>query len=160
MQKTFIFLLLALPILAQAQTDPPLVASGSYQNDSYQWSFAVGDLAILTLQSTANVWSQGSIQPDLGIVPVHQANLPDVTIQLYPNPTADVLYCQITAPASVKDLQMDVFDTNGRVVLDYSILVTNREQTRISLASLPAGHYFLRFTDVQGRWMTHSFQKI
>ena len=140
MQKTFIFLLLALPLLAQAQTDPPLVASGSYQNDSYQWSFAVGDLAILTLQSTANVWSQGSIQPDLGIVPVHQANLTDVTIQLYPNPTADVLYCQITAPASVKDLQMDVFDTNGRVVLEKTI---DNEEYVISLAHLSPGIYVL-----------------
>jgi hypothetical protein len=160
LQKTFFLLFLLLPMQAQAQTDPPLVASGDYQTDAYQWSFAVGDLAILTLQTGNTMWSQGSIQPNLGIVPVQQVDLPDVTILLYPNPTADVLYYQISAPASTKDLRLDVFDAGGRSVYGRAIPVSNLETHRLSLSALPAGPYFIRLTDPQGRLLSKPFQKL
>ena len=160
MPKTFLCLLLLLPLLAHAQMDPPLVASGSYQSDGHQWTFVVGDLAILTLQTANTMWSQGSVQPDLSIVPIHQTDLPDVTIMLYPNPTADVLYFKISRPIAAKDLKMDVFDTNGHAVSQISTLVANQEIASVSLAALPAGAYFIRLSDPQGRQTSIPFQKI
>ena len=160
MQKTFFLLLLALPLLGNAQTDPPLVAFGNYQTDAYQWSFAVGDLAILTLQNGNTIWSQGSIQPDLGIVPVQESDLDDVSIEMFPNPTVDMLLIQVSATGRAKDLTLDIFDATGRLVYCHLTPIVNRETAGISLATLPAGAYFLRLTDAQGRRMIQPFQKL
>ncbi len=160
MQKTFFLFLLALPLLGNAQTDPPLVASGNYQNDAYQWSFAVGDLAILTLQTGNTMWSQGSIQPDLGIVPVHQSELPDVSMEMFPNPTADLLFFQVSAAGRANDLRMDIFDATGRTVYCHPTPVVNLETVGISLAALPAGPYFMCLTDAKGRRLAQPFQKL
>lgn len=160
MQKTFFLLLLALPMLLKAQSDPPLVASGTYDNDVYKWTFVVGDLAILTLQDDANLWSQGSVQPNLSIVPVYQAELPDVSVLLYPNPTADVLFYEVSSATPIKNLQMDILDVTGRVIYHYTGTIINGGKEGISLIALPAGAYFIRLTDAQGRLLTQPFQKI
>lgn len=159
MKNALSVFIVLLPLLLHAQTDPPLVASGSYANDFHQWSFTIGDLAILTLQTDTNCWTQGSEQPVLGAVPVQQPALPDDLASIFPNPAQDVLYCTITAAAD-GNLHAAIFDAAGRSMQLNLPQLKNNETTPIPVASIPAGSYFLRITDSNGRKLVKTFQKL
>jgi hypothetical protein len=160
MRQPFFLLLTLLPLLAHAQNDTPLVASGTYDNDVYKWTFSVGDLAIATFQSTGNYWSQGSVQPVVGTVSSPETELRDVSVVLYPNPTENVLTVFISAGSQIEDLDLDILDAAGRRVFVHSVPVRNLETTQLSLGKLAAGSYFLRLTDREGRRMIQTIQKL
>jgi len=71
------------------------------------------------------------------------ANNPDerATIEVYPNPTEDQLYIKSTAQLN----SVEVVDLVGRSKLHQGNLST------ISLASLVAGHYYVKITTVAGK---------
>lgn len=147
-------LLLALGLLAPwllpAQTDPPLVASGSYGNDFYQWSFTVGDLAILTFQTPANYWSQGSQQPVVTIVATHEAARPDVQVTLFPNPTASAVFCTVQTAKPAEKIRFEIRSETGQVVRPWSTEFDSGQVFEIALDGLPAGVFTLEFVDARG----------
>lgn len=159
MRKFILFYLLAIPWLACTQTDPPLVASGTYDNDVYNWTFAVGDLAIQTFQSTGRYLSQGSIQPVVGSVSAFETKLPDMSVVLYPSPTENILKVSFSSGSGIGDKQLDITDVTGRRVYIHSRPVRSQETIELSLSALPAGTYFLRLADQEGRNSVHAFQK-
>jgi hypothetical protein len=160
MKKTFLLFLVLLPVLLQAQDDPPIVATGSYETDFYQWTFTVGDLCILTLQNNAHCWTQGSQQPVLNTVAVNQPDLPDASVAIYPNPTAEYLFCTVSMPIDHVALRADIFDLTGRYVALAIPPIQSNEKVRIGLGTLPAGSYFIAFSDPEGRSIVKQFQKL
>ncbi|MBL7808386.1 MAG: T9SS type A sorting domain-containing protein [Saprospiraceae bacterium] len=160
MQKTLLLLLVLLPVLLQAQDDPPIVASGSYETDFYKWSFTMGDLCILTLQTNENCWTQGSQQPVLNTVAVQQPDLPGASVALYPNPTAEYMFCTVSMPTDHIALRTDIFDLTGRYVALSVPPFQSNETVRITLSTLPSGSYFIAFSDPEGRSIVKQFQKL
>ncbi|NND88540.1 MAG: T9SS type A sorting domain-containing protein [Flavobacteriaceae bacterium] len=72
-------------------------------------------------------------------------------IQIYPNPTADILNF------SMKDMvetSVAVIDTNGRVVMNTEI----SENNSIDVSELRSGVYFVQF-DIEGRTVHYKFAK-
>jgi hypothetical protein len=60
-------------------------------------------------------------------------------VQVYPNPTTDVLYVSVTADVSV----IEVLDNNGRIVMQRRASGVNAVE-RIAVHQLPTGSYQLR----------------
>jgi hypothetical protein len=160
MKKTPLIFAVLLPMLLYGQDDIPVVASGTLETDDYQWSFTMGDLAILTLQTADYCWTQGSQQPQLNSVGTQQPVLPDATMTLFPNPTEGVLFCTVAMPSDNVPLRADMFDAAGRYVALNLPVVRSNEKSRLVLTSLPAGSYFLAVSDVEGRRIVKQFQKI
>ena len=159
MKKTPFFFIVLFPLLVQAQMDPPLVASGSLTTDFHQWEFSIGDLSILTFQNTDNYWAQGSQQPTQVIVSVLQPAFLASSVEVYPNPTADFVFCKLTLDAPEGLLNAEIFDVAGKSLPLYLPPFMQNAITRFSLASVPSGQYFLRLTDANGRRIVKSIQK-
>jgi hypothetical protein len=160
MKKTPLFFAMLLPMLLYGQDDIPVVASGTFETADYQWSFTMGDLAILTLQTADYCWTQGSQQPQLNTVGTHQPVLPDATLTLFPNPTDGTIFCTVAMPTDNVTLRADVFDAAGRYVALTMPPVKSNEKLRLVLSALPAGSYFLAVSDAEGRRIVKQFQKI
>jgi hypothetical protein len=60
-------------------------------------------------------------------------------IELYPNPTADVIYVKLTDPSEV--FVVEIMDMSGRIVSRSEL---NADQNSISLQALNEGSYFVR----------------
>lgn len=159
MKKTPFFFIVLFPLWVQAQTDPPLVASGALTTDLYQWDFSIGDLSILTFQNTDHYWTQGSQQPTQIIVSVLQPSFLASSVEVYPNPAADFVFCKLTLGASEEMFNAEIFDVAGKSLPLYLPPFMQNAITRFSLASVPSGQYFLRLTDAQGTSIVKSIQK-
>ena len=73
-----------------------------------------------------------------------------ITIKIYPNPTTDVLNIESYTPLSITQ----IFDLKGR-----EIWTENQTPTRIHIAQLATGVYFVRVFDTNGRFATVKFFK-
>jgi hypothetical protein len=74
-------------------------------------------------------------------------------LQVYPNPTTDVLYVSVTADVSV----IEIVDNKGRVVFQRRASGVNTVE-RIAVQQLPSGNYMLRLRSDK-KSMTVSFIK-
>lgn len=64
------------------------------------------------------------------------------SLNLYPNPTTDILNIQLSAPIN-EPLQVQVVDINGKICLQQTL---NAQTAQISTNSLPAGVYVLQLS--------------
>lgn len=153
-------LLLSLGML-HAQTDPPpLVASGQYSNDFYQWSFTVGDLAIWTFHTPGQYWSQGSQQPVIGMVDTHEADAGGLSATIFPNPASDALYCRLqSANHPPSRISLEILDAAGKLVRRTTNPDGSPEQFMIPVGDLPSGQYTLHISDAEGRQLSKTFIK-
>ena len=65
------------------------------------------------------------------------------TIHIYPNPTKGLLKVEITGNGENKPVSLQVYDMNGRILLQESNIVSS---FTIDLSNKPAGIYILRLT--------------
>ena len=65
------------------------------------------------------------------------------TIYIYPNPTKGLLKVEITGNSENKPVSLQVYDMNGRILLQESNIVSS---LTIDLSNKPAGIYILRLT--------------
>ena len=83
-------------------------------------------------------------EPYVGIPDRH---IPDLPVKVWPNPTDDVLYVELSGTGiksvGLYDLQGRVVETHGRASLQGIVAINMR--------SVPAGVYVLRVTDENGR---------
>jgi len=78
----------------------------------------------------------------------------EVGIQLYPNPTDDLLV--VEAPGL--DIRVaEVFSVDGRRVLEQAMNAADRME--LNVAALPAGAWFLRLLDGEGRTYSRPFRR-
>ena len=69
------------------------------------------------------------------------------TIHIYPNPTKGLLIVEITGNSENKPVSLQVYDMNGRILLQESNVVSS---FTIDLSNKPAGIYILRLmTDTE-----------
>ena len=73
-----------------------------------------------------------------------------VDIQIYPNPTSEVLNIASKAPLSMAQ----IFDINGR-----EIMSEKKNLSNLLVSKLPTGVYFIRVYDEKGRFATLKFVK-
>ncbi len=161
MKKTMLMIGVCLPLrLLLAQGDPPpLIASGEYENDFYKWSFSVGDIAIWTFHSPQNYWTQGSQQPSITMVATHEPADATISATLFPNPTSDLIYCDIKTKDPYVKIRLEVWNAAGQLLKPLSNEFQAGQPISIPVGNLPAGQYMIRLIDSAGQSVTKSFIK-
>lgn len=96
------------------------------------------------------VHALAAVEAALGVLAGPEA--PAATpVRVFPNPTADLLYLELTAPAG--PLTLEVLDLQGRAVLrQQRTAAGGREVLTAPLTSLPAGAYVARVLTSDGVW--------
>lgn len=74
----------------------------------------------------------------------------EVQIDIYPNPTLDEIYFQVSNDLKKEDMSLEIFDMLGRIVFADKDYFSEQESTQFSLqnANLPKGIYFLKINNV------------
>lgn len=80
----------------------------------------------------------------------------DQNINLYPNPTSDVINVDIEVGTVNAEMTMTVFDMLGRRVYEVNDAFTGAYQHRIEMTTWAAGQYMVRF-NINGQQLTKKF---
>lgn len=141
------FLLLAAGFTASGQSIGLSVmnsagGNGTAGGNSFSWS--MGEMALVSTVSSSNiVVTQGVLQPSETPTGVHENTLPVDALQVFPNPSAEVLYIQPGFNSAAK-LNYTLMDVTGKVIFSESTsLPGGKEKQTINLRMLANGHYVL-----------------
>lgn len=112
------------------------------------YTYTVGEPVILTLSGNGSKITQGFNQPDLCLpVFTNDLNLADWELEIYPNPTANLIHFRYTAEKDGR-LRARVFDLLGRTVVeDFSIDQPN--DTPMDCSTWQPGVYLVQMQDPQ-----------
>lgn len=146
----FAFALLFLPgiSLAQNYENALQVISASGQSGTQgglTFTYTVGEPVVTTLSGTSRIVTQGFHQPELGIVAVHDLDLLEWNIEVFPNPTADVLTVRFSDEQG-SALRATVFNLLGEVMLSGQQL-TQPDGSRLDCSAWQPGVYLLQLQD-------------
>ncbi len=108
----------------------------SNSNGSMSWT--LGEVITETFTNSTSQLTQGFHQPSLKVVSLVPDNL--ISITAFPNPTAEILYLQINEE-SLSDFLYEMYDVNGKQVMNGKIIKSTTEITFINQA--PA-MYFIK----------------
>lgn len=148
----FSILLLALLFVQtiEAQNLSPTVVNSSggiIQNSSHSLEWSLGELAVSTLTSPANLLTQGFLQPNVTIVGTKDL-FDESRLAVFPNPVSDWLNLQTDIP-NIKTVQ--VHDVLGRLVLQGGF------QPLLDVQQLGSGTFVVSLFDKQNQFL-HSFK--
>ena len=148
----FLFFLYALSFVRtiEAQNLSPTVVNSSggvIQNSSHSLEWSLGELAVSTLTSPANLLTQGFLQPTTTTVGTEDL-FDESRFSAFPNPVSDWLNLQTDIP-DIKTVQ--VHDVLGSLVLQSGF------QPLIDLHQLEIGTFVVSLFDNQNQFL-HSFK--
>ena len=135
---------------------PFLVTSsgGTLIQQNYNLCFSLGEIAIETLSQQDLVFTQGFHQENYQITHISETSERH-KINLYPNPTQDLLYVNCNIEESVN---LKLKDTKGGVISLFSKVFGGEIQV-LDLAPLPAGTYFLEIEFKHRKNQNYQIQK-
>ncbi len=155
MKKLLITIIALLPVLAFGQSlDRQVIGSaGDYASaGNVQLSWTVGEVATTTESSGNLLITQGFQQPD-GLVVGIQSPVSGLSINLFPNPTEDMLVLKLSSK-DAKELQLQWFDMLGQVLGKMQTATVYGEYSHeYDLSYFAPGTYFLVMRDKQGRFI-------
>lgn len=151
MRKTNIITMIALTLFTvNAETIPKteLISSsgGSFANANYKLDWSIGEVVTESFSSTGLFLNQGFQQAKYNVESIstgvrnHES---DYGIQVFPNPTTDLLLLSSTNENDIKDLKYSILDINGKTLL-IGNLTKSTEQ--INFSYFPVGGYFIKFS--------------
>lgn len=128
------------------------MAPGHYM-PSFKWTAPAAGAGTVTLHAILNaVDGNSSVSGDMPSAPFAKtlaeasttavATLNGVALAIFPNPVSNQLYVRLQEPATVS---LAIFDAGGKAVAHQEIV--NAKETVLSINQLPAGTYYLRYTD-------------
>jgi hypothetical protein len=129
---------------AQVSLSPQVYASAGthYTASNFQISYTIGETVTSTIQNNNNILTQGFHQPDKNTSGVEIAEN-NWGIQVFPNPTSDLLNIQLNNNNNRFEYQM--FDDRGRLVEGIQFNGTN---TSKNISQYRAGTYMLVVRDI------------
>ncbi len=151
MKKIILTLLpLAGAALVNGQSiSPQVIASAGthYSAGNAQLSWTIGEPVITTVSNGSNIITQGFHQTLLTTTAVEEQTVAGVNVSVFPNPTADVL--NINLVNNLKDLQLDLFDMNGKLLQARKIGAVEGN-VQISMNEYARANYLLRVYSIDG----------
>ncbi len=151
MKKIILTLLpLAGAVLVNGQSISPQVigsAGTHYAAGNAQLSWTVGELVITTVSNGSNIITQGFHQTLLTATAVEEQTEAGINVNVFPNPTQDVLNVNIVN--NLKDLQMELFDMNGKLLQAREIGAAEGT-VQINMTEYARANYLLRVYAVDG----------
>lgn len=132
---SLIGILAGITIHAQESTN---TSGGNHIGPGGSNSFSIGQVVYTSHSDTTGILSQG-VQQAYEIYSVGTSELVlEQVINLFPNPTTDLLTIEIENPS--QNLSYQLMNTNGKMIQS-DILVSNL--TTIDMQELPAASYFI-----------------
>ncbi len=122
---------------------PEVIASAgdSFQSNTVQLDWTIGELAIHSLSNTDQSLTEGFHQPYFTLTPISELPLALGQLALFPNPTADLLALEMTFEQE-QHIELQLFDRQGKLV--WTAQYTGRVlREQISLKEFANGAYFL-----------------
>ena len=147
--KCTLFALLFARMVAAQNLSPTVVnaSGGVIQNSSYSLEWSLGELAVSTLSSPANLLTQGFLQPTTTTVGTNDL-FDESRFTAFPNPVSDWLTMQTDMP----DIQtVQIHDILGRLVLQ------SRFQSTLDVHHLNCEIYIVSLLGKQNKFL-HSFK--
>jgi len=128
---------------------PEVIASAGthFTGSNAQLSWTIGEPVITTVSNGSNIITQGFHQTLLNITSVEEQNIAGVNVTVFPNPTSDKV--NINLVNNLKDLQMDLFDMNGKLLQARKIGVAEGT-VQISMMEYARANYLLRIYSIDG----------
>jgi hypothetical protein len=125
--------------------------SGTYNGRNYDWT--IGEAVVATLETTGYKFTQGFQQPDVCMaVSTESAEVNEWQLEVFPNPTADVLNIRFAAEKTGQ-LHATVYHLTGQLMLHQQVL-EHPEGTQIDCQAWQAGVYVLQLIDPATRAST------
>jgi len=140
----------------QSQSISPQVYSsgGDYVlNGNYSISYTVGEPCIQTYSAGSYILTEGFQQPNYIITIVDEND--ENTINIYPNPTYDLL--NIKLDYNIEGYTYQLYDFNGRILLSGKI---NNIVDQIDFSPYPVNVYFLKIMSDNKLVQTFKIQKV
>jgi hypothetical protein len=153
-----ILVILILPfneILHSQTLSPQSVNSAavSFNQPNGQLSFTIGELVVLSsIDSNGNQLGSGftnsAVISVVNTTPLSVAEVSNVQVELFPNPTTDLLTLSIKSE-KLGDFCIEIFDAQGKIIANdnYSSLA---KSIGVNTSNWSAGIYFLIMKEVKG----------
>lgn len=150
--------LLSFHASAQSITPEVIASAGTHtENARSQLSWTLGEPVIDTYHDGTNIITQGFHQTQLTVTSVATDNATDLDVNVYPNPTSGVL--NISIPNNDKVFELQLFDMNGKVVMN-SNLTDSQQLKTLQLAQFANAVYLLTIHSKDGEFTSsHRIQK-
>lgn len=108
----------------------------------YSIDWSVGEMSLVNTTFNGNlIITQGLLQPGRDFKT--SIDLSDIKISLYPNPTMNVSFIDLTITNQVGQMEGRIYNMVGQLVLPQSFNVTSSGRYRMDFSTLPAGMYML-----------------
>lgn len=139
-------LLLCIGITAQAQ-QATTAAGGDASGSGGTLAYSVGQVVYTTNTDASGTVSQGVQQAyEIFTVGIKETEL-NISLSVYPNPTADNLTLQIS-DYNNEQLSYQLFDMQGKQLSNGQITA---QQTQINMNSLPTATYFVNVVNQENK---------
>ena len=159
MKRKLLFLLFAMWICSgNAQSsDPEIVSSAgeTFQGNSMQIGWTLGEVAIATIQNSSQQLTQGFHQPNYMITSVIELPAEIGQIHIFPNPTSDIIKMELNFD-QIREVKIQLIDLNGRLIWTREQIGSQIEQVK-DLTNLSDGNYFLNFL-IDGNKYSQTFK--
>ncbi len=145
--------MLGMQISSNAQMlSPELLANGGGygQNSNMHISWSIGEPVSNTISNSTTVFTQGFHQPSI-ILSTNNHTLSNIAIDVYPNPTSDILRIRLEEEADLK-----VYDLLSKLLIQQSIF----QQAELDLRDWSNGVYLLQIVSEKYPNQIYKIEKI
>lgn len=148
------------PFFGMAQSiSPEVIASAGehYENGSAQLSWTLGEVMIDTYDNGTNILTQGFHQTQLTVTSVEEV-LAGIRLNIYPNPTSEVL--NIDLGNNESDIELQLFDMSGKLVHKAKIEAYQTKYV-VPMNQVATGNYLVQMQSIDGKMnSTHKVMKV
>lgn len=145
--------IVCLPLFGMAQSiSPEVVASAGdhFDNGTTQLSWTLGEVVIDTYDNGTNILTQGFHQTQLTVTSVEET-LANVRLNMYPNPTSELLNVELGNNES--DINLQLFDMSGKLVHQAKIEAYQTKYV-VPMNLVATGNYLVQMQSVDGKMNT------
>lgn len=152
-----VLLLVSAAMIANAQSiSPQVIASAGthFTGSNAQLSWTIGEPVITTVSNGNNIITQGFHQTLLNITAVEEQSIAGVSMNVFPNPTQDVVNINIVN--NLKDLQLELFDMSGKLLQARKVGAAE-SNVQVSMMEYARANYLLRIYSIDGS-VNHTYK--
>lgn len=161
--KTFLFFILSLTIFSTGfsqQLERTVIASlgNNFKNSTINAQWTIGEIAIQSFESDNIILTEGFHQTKLDTV-VSTFDFGDyvTSIQVFPNPTSNLIYFEIKGKKLDSDFTIELFDQNGKKLMTEK---PTSASGQINLGKFPSGIFYGKMFSKNSQVETFKIEKI
>ncbi|MBU0763803.1 MAG: T9SS type A sorting domain-containing protein, partial [Bacteroidetes bacterium] len=139
-----VFIAILTDCICHGQSISPEVISsggGEYENAYASISITIGEPVTETISNGTITLTQGFQQGAIEILVIEESKMPEITVNLYPNPATDNINLVIVSEGN-EIFSYQLCDNSGKITKSEN--VTRAVKSDIDISGLAQGQYYLR----------------